>query len=117
MSIIPEWGRPSHRPPASRRILYAGRDHDLPDRLDGALPDCHTIRSPHGWLALYFLESGLPYALLLCDARLPDMTGEEVVRAARSLAHRRRTPCLIIPAGELDFSGLVVSVVRLLAAP
>ena len=100
---------------ASRRILYAGHDHDLPDRLDGALSDCHTIRSPHGWLAIYFLESTLPYALLLCDSRLPDMTGEEVVRAARAMARREDTPCLIIPAGGLDFDKLVRSVARLLA--
>src|SRR2546421_5804210 len=44
-----------------------------------------------GTAALAKLESGASYALLIFDNRLPGVSGLELARRARLLAHRRST--------------------------
>lgn len=48
------------------------------------------------------IESGRPYDLLLMDCELPGASGLELARRARSLAHRRHTPVVIISGGEVE---------------
>lgn len=91
MGIISEEGAPVRRPPAAHLILYAGRDHGLPGRLDRALADTHTSHCPGA--------------------------GDEVVRFARALPHRERLPALVLPPSGADFDGLVAEVARLLVLP
>jgi hypothetical protein len=79
---------------ASRRILYAGDDTDLPARLRDGLGglDCLVVRSPVG-IARMFIRSDIRYSLFLFDET---EAGAELERFARSLPHRERTPVIII---------------------
>ncbi|HEX8494152.1 MAG TPA: response regulator [Pyrinomonadaceae bacterium] len=49
-----------------------------------------------GETALGKLESDAPYDVLLFDYDLPGMSGVELVRRARRLAHRRKTPVIML---------------------
>jgi hypothetical protein len=115
MCIITDYAPPVHRPPASHRILYTGRDHTLLARLKAALPDCQVVRCPDAASARLFLKSDIPYTALLIDTQLPDSTGRELADFARSLAHRTHTPTHIIPPGEMHFDELVRSVTHQLS--
>jgi CheY-like chemotaxis protein len=53
-----------------------------------------------GTSALEKIESASRYDLLLLDKSLPDMDGLELVRRARSLTHRRRTPIIMLSASD-----------------
>jgi CheY-like chemotaxis protein len=53
-----------------------------------------------GTSALEKIESANPYDLLLLDKSLPGVDGLELVRRARSLTHRRRTPIIMLSAGD-----------------
>ena len=59
-----------------------------------------------GTAALAKLESGASYALLIFDNRLPGVSGLELARRARLLAHRRSTPVVIISASEVRAEAL-----------
>jgi two-component system phosphate regulon response regulator PhoB len=59
-----------------------------------------------GWTALARLEGGESYALLLFDNLLPGFDGIELTRRARSLAHRRRTPVVVVSASEVEAEAL-----------
>jgi CheY-like chemotaxis protein len=54
----------------------------------------------HGIAALRELESATPYDLLLLDHDLPGINGFQLIRHARSLTHRRRTPIIMLSAGN-----------------
>jgi CheY-like chemotaxis protein len=54
-----------------------------------------------GRAALALLEGGARYDLLLFDNELPGVCGLELARCARSLAHRRSTPLVIVSASEV----------------
>src|ERR1700745_2550929 len=54
-----------------------------------------------GMSALGRLESGESYALLVFDNDLPGIDGIELARRARTLAHRRSTPVVIVSASEV----------------
>ena len=89
---------------ASHHILYVGRDLILLDFLRELLkPTNDTIvRCPDGRGARLFIESDINYSLLLFDAELSDMTGEELKRFTRMLPHRQQTPVIIKKSGDLD---------------
>ena len=53
-----------------------------------------------GLAALEEIENRENYDLLLLDNHLPGVSGVELVRRARLLAHRRQTPIIIISASE-----------------
>lgn len=53
-----------------------------------------------GTSALGKIESASRYDLFLLDRSLPDMDGLELVRRARSLTHRRRTPIIMLSASD-----------------
>ncbi|HEY6187955.1 MAG TPA: response regulator [Pyrinomonadaceae bacterium] len=54
----------------------------------------------NGLAALEEIENRENYDLLLLDNHLPGVSGVELVRRARLLAHRRETPIIIISASE-----------------
>jgi DNA-binding response OmpR family regulator len=47
------------------------------------------------------MASGASYALLIFDNHLPNVNGLELVRYARRLPHRRRTPIIMLSASEV----------------
>lgn len=53
-----------------------------------------------GALALEEIEGGNNYDLLILDNSLPGMSGLELVRRARRLTHRRRTPIIMLSATD-----------------
>ena len=53
-----------------------------------------------GRAALARLEGGARYDLLLFDHELPGVGGLELVRRVRALAHRGRTPIIVISASD-----------------
>ena len=83
-------------------ILYA-EDYKLllryvKDMLEGQGWRVHAC--PDGDLALEEIEGGNIYDLLILDNSLPGITGLELVRRARKLTHRRRTPIIMLSAGN-----------------
>ncbi|HST50662.1 MAG TPA: response regulator [Pyrinomonadaceae bacterium] len=59
-----------------------------------------------GAAALAKLEGAESYAFLIFDNILPGISGLELVRRARSLAHRRTTPVAIVSASEVRAEAL-----------
>jgi two-component system, OmpR family, response regulator len=59
-----------------------------------------------GITALARLEGGEGYSLLVFDNDLPGVDGIELTRRARSLAHRRSTPVVIVSASEVRAEAL-----------
>lgn len=53
-----------------------------------------------GMRALEIIESGSLYDVLILDNSLPGLSGLELVRRARCLTHRRRTPIIMLPAND-----------------
>ena len=53
-----------------------------------------------GLAALSLIEGGGHYDLLMLDNELPRVSGLELVRRARVLPHRRRTPIIVVSASE-----------------
>jgi CheY-like chemotaxis protein len=85
-----------------RTILYA-EDHAtvrlaVRDRLEMA---GWTVEAcADGRVALAALLSEARYDLLLFDNDLPGLSGLELTERARTLAHRRETPVVVISASE-----------------
>ncbi len=55
-----------------------------------------------GGEALERLESGARYDVLIFDNRLPGMSGVELIRRTRLLAHRQQTPIIMLSADEVE---------------
>lgn len=53
-----------------------------------------------GGSAIEKLASGARYDVLIFDYRLPDTNGAELVRQTRAMAHRRRTPIIVLSGDE-----------------
>ena len=89
--------RASHRITA-HRILYAGDDVGLPERLQDELwrLDCLVVRS-HVGTARLFLRSDIRYSLLLFDETAE---GVELQDFARSLPHHEQTPVILFKKSE-----------------
>lgn len=79
---------------ASYRILYAGDDTVLPERLNNVLHDfdCFVMYSPVG-IARIFIQSEIKYSLLLFDET---EAGAELGAYARLLPHRERVPVMVV---------------------
>lgn len=56
----------------------------------------------NGAMALRMLEGKEHYDLLLLDNDLPHVSGIELIRRARRLPHRRRTPIIMFSAGDVQ---------------
>ena len=53
-----------------------------------------------GAAALTRMASDADYGLMIFDNHLPNVNGLELVRYARQLPHRRRTPIIVLSTGE-----------------
>jgi hypothetical protein len=90
---------------ASHRILYVGYDLALLAALQGALTDCHIVRSPDAG-ARSLIESRIDYSLLLFDHQWRGLADY-----ARSLQHREHTPVITLPAGEAETEQILTTVI------
>lgn len=59
-------------------------------------------RCDDGAAALSKIEGGDHYDLLILDNVLPGMNGIELIRRARALAHRQRTPIIMLSASGVE---------------
>jgi CheY-like chemotaxis protein len=66
----------------------------------------HVDACQDGLSALEKIEGGSPYDVLILDNGLPGMSGLELVQRARSLTHRRRTPIIMLSAGDIGRAAL-----------
>jgi two-component system, chemotaxis family, chemotaxis protein CheY len=55
-----------------------------------------------GAAALAKLEGGAHYDLLILDNELPGMSGIELIRQTKALAHRQRTPIIMLSASDVE---------------
>jgi DNA-binding response OmpR family regulator len=60
----------------------------------------HVSTCADGLAALRLIESETHFDLFLLDNELPHMSGLELTRHARGLAHRKRTPIIMMSASE-----------------
>jgi CheY-like chemotaxis protein len=60
----------------------------------------HVETCQDGIRALEIIESTRPYDVLIFDNGLPGLSGLELVREARRLTHRRRTPIIMLSASH-----------------
>jgi DNA-binding response OmpR family regulator len=56
----------------------------------------------NGAMALRMLEGKEHYDLLLFDNDLPHVSGVELIRRVKQLPHRKRTPILMLSAGDVE---------------
>jgi CheY-like chemotaxis protein len=61
----------------------------------------HVETCANGLSALERIEGDNDYDLLVLDNSLPGMSGLELVRRARSLPHRTRTPIIMLSASDV----------------
>lgn len=90
--------------PSTIRILHVEDDATIAAATKEMLEE-------HGWqvdtcadanAGLARISSDARYDFLLVDYRLPDFDGLELVKRARSLAHRARTPIAVISATPVE---------------
>ncbi len=55
-----------------------------------------------GVAALAQIESSVHYDLMILDNELPGVGGIELIRRARALAHRQRTPIIMLSASDVE---------------
>ncbi len=70
-----------------------------------------------GASALEKLESGERFDMLILDNRLPDANGVELIKHPRTLAHRRRTPIIMLSGDEVEPAGRRASANEFLRKP
>jgi len=70
------------------------------DLLD--LAGWHVWRAGNGTEAQMFLQHEQRFALLLVDNELPDTTGTELVKFARTLAHREAVPIILFSIEDCE---------------
>jgi DNA-binding response OmpR family regulator len=97
----------SSPPEARYRVLYVGADLGLMEFVREALGRVggFVVRCPGGSMARLLLSSGIYYDLLMFDEELMGESGREMVRFARSLEHRRRTPVILLSQQECAGKG------------
>jgi two-component system chemotaxis response regulator CheY len=62
----------------------------------------NVVTCVNGATALRMLEGKEYYDLLLFDNELPHVNGVELIRRARQLPHRRRTPIIMLSASDVE---------------
>lgn len=72
---------------------------------------------PDGAMALKRVESNSAYDVLLLDYDLPRVSGLELVRRARRLPHRRRTPIIMLSAMDCEREAWRAGVTAFLRKP
>jgi CheY-like chemotaxis protein len=106
-SIINRPTRKPYRPPSGEHpvaVLLAEADRPVASAVRDALEaeGWSVVMCDDGAMALRSIESNAPYDLLLVDYDLPNVNGLEIVRRARALRHRRRTPVVVLSASDVE---------------
>jgi CheY-like chemotaxis protein/tetratricopeptide (TPR) repeat protein len=76
-----------------------------------------VVTCADGAMAISLLEGDEPYDLLICDNHLPNVNGLELVRRARRLTHRRRTPIIMLSAATISAEARAAGADTFLAKP
>jgi CheY-like chemotaxis protein len=76
-----------------------------------------VITCSDGAAALRRIESDTPYDVLLLDYDLPRVNGIELVRRARQMAHRKRTPIIMLSATDCEREAWRAGVTAFLRKP
>ena len=86
------------------RLLYLGTDLEFTAALRKMLPeaDYKLVTCADGESAIMFLNSHIPYQLLLIDFEWRGREGLQLARLARSLKHRKRMPVVLVSVTELS---------------
>jgi len=96
----------SPRPPKEwkYRVLYLGSDLNLifPLRKALAKADCRLVACSDRETAILFLNSEIPYQLLLIDWEWRGREGLELARLAQALKHRADMTVIMVSANELN---------------
>jgi CheY-like chemotaxis protein len=88
------------------KILYVEDNHLLRRTMTDTLTaeNWRVDVCEGGAQALAKIESSEAYDLLLLDSNLPGISGIELTRRARSLAHRQQTPIIIFSANNVEMA-------------
>ena len=85
-------------------ILHAEDDRFVAETVKDTLEmeGWRVITCADGAAALRRIEGHAPYDVLLLDNELPQVNGLELVRRARLLPHRKRTPIVMLSASDKE---------------
>jgi CheY-like chemotaxis protein/Tfp pilus assembly protein PilF len=85
-------------------VLHVEDDDAVADFVNAKLEDegWSVETCCDGASALERLQSGARYDVLVFDNRLPDTSGVELVRRARTMAHRQQTPVIVLSGDEVE---------------
>ena|SRR5205085_11439143 len=83
-------------------ILYVEDDRLVADAIRDMLEfeGWQVTLCRDGLAALHELQSATPYDLLLLDQDLPHVDGWQLIKHARTLAHRRDMPIIMLSAND-----------------
>lgn len=105
-SIISDAKHRGHAPKDARtvRILHVEDEPTVADMVRVALEDGGWVveTCADGAQARRKLSGRAHYDLLIFDNQLPGVSGVELLRHARSLPHRRRTPAVVLSAADVE---------------
>lgn len=103
------------------KILYVGASHSLVCLLRQKLKTrgCQVVRCPDGWQARLFLQSSIPYDILIFDQNVSGLSRSELCALIRLLSHRQVTPVLLRQNISIEYElaydlGLVRTIEQLL---
>lgn len=91
-----------HASKSHYRPLYVGSDLELIAAVRKVLPemDYQLVSCGDRGSAVLFLESDIPYHLLLIDYEWRGSEGLKLTQLAQSLAHRKQMPIIVVAATE-----------------
>lgn len=89
-------------PSPRRRLLYVGDDLGVlyPLKQELTAEGWLIVRAPTGSPARLLVRSEIRYDLLLFDDEAAGASGMELVGLARSVAHRKRTPIILLAVAD-----------------
>ena len=118
-SLIGQESSAVERQASTVSILYAEDDRFVADTLRETLEQegWKVITCSDGAIALRRIESDTPYDVLLLDYDLPRVNGIELVRRARQMTHRKRTPIIMLSATDCERDAWRAGVTAFLRKP
>ena len=118
-SLIGQESSAVERQASTVSILYAEDDRFVADTVRETLEQegWKVITCSDGAIALRRIESDTPYDVLLLDYDLPRVNGIELVRRARQMTHRKRTPIIMLSATDCERDAWRAGVTAFLRKP
>lgn len=118
-SVIGQERRTAEKQARPVTILHAEDDRVVADAVRDTLEleGWEVDTCANGATALKWIESGTPYDVLLLDYDLPRVNGLELVRRARQLPHRKRTPVIMLSATDCEREAWRAGVTAFLQKP